>query len=213
MIFFVPGYDPATESNLAVAEQIVHEGSHPLLGSRATRAELVAMLTREAVPLFAMAHGRSDRVLAQGGETALAESDMPVLGKRLVFTYACHTATALGEMAAKNGAVWWGYTGAVTAPDSSAEFLPFFVEIFSYIRDAFPNASSRVELARILGRLAELCWSAEQRMTDLLSENPDLNVVPAYLCLSHIWQRLRVWGPGEGFPLMHPEASIPIFLP
>jgi len=213
VIFFVPGYDSATESNLAVAKRIVPEVCHSLLGKLATRAELISALNREAVPLFAMAHGRPHRLLAHGGETALAADDSILLARRPVFVYACHTATVLGEVASRNGAVWWGYTGSVTAPDSAPLFLPLFAAIFSFIRDAFPHSSSPEEHSSILLRLAELCQDAEQSIADLLDQDPDLDVAPAYLCLSHIWQRLRVWSPGGSSPLMHPAAAAPILLP
>lgn len=106
MIFFVPAYDPATESNLAVAERIVPEVCHSLLGNLATRSRLISALSRETVPLFAMAHGRPYRLLAHGGETALSADDSTLLARRPVFVYACHTATELGEVAARNGVVW-----------------------------------------------------------------------------------------------------------
>jgi hypothetical protein len=213
VIFFVPGYDSATESNLAVAERILPEVCHSLLGHRATREALMSALSREAVPLFAMAHGRPYRLLAHGGESALTGDDTSALARRAVFAYACHTATGLGELAARNGTNWWGYTGSVTAPDSAPVFLSLFVEIFTYLRDEFPHASSPEEHGKVLRRLSELCQDAEQSITDLLDRDPDLDVAPAFLCLSHIWQRLRVWSPGGSSPLMHPDAAPPILLP
>ena len=213
MIFFVPAYDPATESNLAVAERIVPEVCHSLLGPLATRSRLISALSRETVPLFAMAHGRPYRLLAHKGETALTAEDSILLARRPVFVYACHTATELGEVAARNGVVWWGYTGAVAAPDSAPMFLPLFVGIFAFIRDVFPHASSPEEHGSVLLRLAELCQDAEQSIADRLDEDPDLDVAPAYFCLSHLWQRLRVWSPGRDSPTMHPHAAPPILLP
>src|SRR5436305_10267342 len=160
-----------------------------------------------------MAHGHPTRLLAHAGETALTGGDTAALARRPVFVYACHTATALGELASRNGAIWWGYTGSVTAPDSAPVFLFFFIKIFTYLRDAFPHASSFEERLGILLRLSELCQDAEQSIVDLLDQDPDLDVAPAFLCLSHIWQRLRVWSPGGSSPLMHPDAAPPILLP
>ncbi|HSG39396.1 MAG TPA: hypothetical protein VLE27_07135, partial [Thermoanaerobaculia bacterium] len=127
MIVFVPCHDAATEANLAVAEKILTEDSRPLFKDRATPAELLAALDREEVPLFAMAHGRPNALLAQDWKTGLSEDNVSVLGGRSVFAYACHTAGTLGREAARRGAVWWGYMGAIQSPDSSAVLLPVFV--------------------------------------------------------------------------------------
>lgn len=213
MIFFVPSYDPATESNLAVAEKIIPEDCHVLFGSHATRSGLISALSLEMVSLFAMAHGHPSRLLAQGNEVAFSGDDVDILARRSVFVYACHTATALGEVAAGKGAIWWGYTGAVTAPDSAPMFLPLFIAIFSFIRDTFPSASSPEDLGKVLLRLAELCHVAEDHIADLLDQDSDLDVAPAYLCLSHIWQRLRIWSPSGDSPMMHPAAAPPVLLP
>jgi len=213
VIFFVPGYDPATESNLAVAERIVPSAAHSLMGPRATRAALLSLLARETVPLFAMCHGRRDVLLGQQDEAALTGGDAPALGRRPVFAYACHTAGALGQAAVELGAAWWGYTGAVTAPESAPELLPLFVEVFSYIRDSFPETRSPQELQTVLLRIADLCNDAERKVDGLVDQGPDLDVGSAYLCLLHIWQRLRVWRPGDGSPVMHPDAPPPDLFP
>jgi hypothetical protein len=213
VIFFVPGYDAATESNLAVAERMVSAGVHALMGADATRAALLAVLAREALPLFAMAHGRRDVLLGQKGEGALTGDDMPVLGARPVFAYACHTAGVLGEAAAKAGCAWWGYTGAVTAPESSPELLPVFVQVFSYIRDAFPRAFSADEIRVVLLRIADLCREAEYQVDGLVEKDLGLDVGAAYLCLLHIWQRLRIWMPSLDSPRLHPLAPPPDLFP
>jgi hypothetical protein len=210
VIFFIPGYDPATESNLAVGERIVPEVCQPLLRDRATRKELLAALSHAAVPLFAMSHGHSDALLAQGNEKGLTKEDLSVVGPRSVFAYACHTAGMLGKAAAQGGAIWWGYTGAVTAPDSSALLLPVFVEIFFYLREIFPEAESSEECRMVLLRVAELCEKAQLLVDDLGAEDANLDVMSPSCCLLHIWQRLRVWRPGADSPLKHPDAPLPL---
>lgn len=144
MIFFAPGYDPATEANLAVVERLL------------------------------------------GG---------------------------LGPAAARQGAVWWGYTGAVTAPEPSPMLLPLFIQIFSFIRDEFARARSLEERRAVLLRTAELCHQAEAEIDDFFDQDPALDAGSAYLCLLHIWQRLRVWSPGAVSPLMHPDSPPPILFP
>jgi hypothetical protein len=160
-----------------------------------------------------MSHGRRNVLLGHQDEAALTGEDAPALGARPVFAYACQTAGALGEAAAKVGSAWWGYTGAVTAPESSPELLPVFVAIFSYIRDAFPKALLPEELEAVLSRIAELCHEAEYQVDILVEKGWGPDAGAAYLCLLHIWQRLRVWMPGLDSPKMHPLAPPPYLFP
>lgn len=210
MIFFVPGYDPATESNLAVAERILPEDCRPLLKEHASRENLVAALAREEIPLFAMAHGVREALLGHGHERAFSEKDIIVLGRRSVFAYACHTAGTLGREAARGGAIWWGYTGAIQCPDSSAAFLPVFVGVFSRIRDAFSRARSFEDCRAVLLLIGNFYDETVSEVGDLMLDNPDLDTTEANYCLTHLWQRLRVWWPGEELPLKHPAAPDPI---
>jgi hypothetical protein len=212
LIVFAPRYDPATEGNLAVALRILPEGCRALLSEEATRAGLLESLTAAGAPLLCMSHGRPDQLLGQHGETALSGMDAPVLGQRPVFAFACHTASELGEIASREGTFWWGYTGRVTAPDSTEAVLPLFVEIFAYIRDAFPGADSAASCGDVLTRISELCHEAEVRVDDLLDTGTTLDVGSIYLCLLQLWQRLRVWLPGGMEPLLHPEAPPPALL-
>jgi hypothetical protein len=212
MILFVPGYDPATEANLVIAARLTGH-YRLLLRENATREALLQSLESPGEPLFAMSHGRSDRLLAQEGRTALAEADTPTLGRRAVFSFACHTATELGRSAAQAGATWWGYTGTITAPDASTELLPFLVEIFTYLSEAFVTAVSTAARQAVLVQLGEHCHLAERKIDDLLETDPGLDAGTAYLCLLHLWDRLRIWEEGAETPLQHPEARPPFLFP
>ncbi len=113
---------------------------------------------------------------------------------------------------ARAGAFWWGFTGTITAPDSTATVLPLFVEIFTYILDAFPAAESADSCQEVLSRIAGLCHDAEAKIDDLLDVDTTLDAGSAYLCLLQLWQRLRVWRPGAADPLLHPAAPLPMLL-
>lgn len=212
MIFFVPGYDPATQANLEIARRVLPDGCIALLGEQATRSELLAALTTVEEPLFGMSHGRPNKLLGQGGDMALAMQDAQRIGHRAVFVYACHTATDLGESMAGSGALalWWGYTGSITAPETSEVLLPLFSRIFAYICGAFPGALSAEARRATLLRLSELCHEAERGIDDLLISDPELDAGSAYLCLLHIWDRLRIWEPGAREPECHPDSRPPI---
>ena len=213
MILFVPGYDPATEANLAIAVRIAGR-SRALLSDEATRERLLEALAEPGDPLFAMTHGRSDRLLAQNGVTGLGQPDATALGSRSIFAFACHTATDLGRSFAQAGAAWWGYTGTISAPDSAPELLPVFSEIFAYLLAAFEHADSTEERLEVLIELAERCHTAERRIDDLLETDPDLDAGTAYLCLLHLWDRLRIWEEGKaGVPLQHPASKPPLLFP
>ena len=209
MILFVPGYDPATRANLAVAEHLSSADCRPLLGEDATRAELWLALASPGIPLLAMTHGRRDRLAGQGGEVAVDLEGVRAMEPRAVFAFACHTATELGETAARHGIAWWGYTGAIQAPPDSSSLLPWFVEIFTCIRDSFARADSTEALRAAISRIAVLCHEVEWRVDALLETTPDPDAGPAYFCLLHIWQRLRSWEPGAAAALLHPNAPPP----
>lgn len=208
----MPRYDAATEANFAVAERLLSGSGLALLAANATRENLLDALEALEAPLFAMTHGRPDQLLAQGGGRALDLQDVPLLAGRTTFAYACHTAQELGEAVAAVHGHWWGYTGSIGAPDLSSELLPLFIRIFSSLREAFPSAQSAREKSEVLSRIADLCREAEERVTDLWMDNADLDIGSALFCLMHIWQRLRVWGPGASVPLKHPEAPPPLLL-
>jgi hypothetical protein len=209
VIFFVPGYDLATRANLAVAERILKARDHALLGEGATRPHLLLALASRDSPLFVMSHGRRDEFAAQGGDPALRPVDTPRLGRRPVFAYACHTAGGLGQAAAGNGSVWWGYTGAVTAPpDSPPELLSLYSGIFEYLCSAFAVQSPAGRRAVLL-RLADLCHEVEEKVDELLASGIDLDAGSAYLSLLHLWQRVRICEPETADLAMHPDAPPP----
>ncbi|HEX3529341.1 MAG TPA: hypothetical protein VH988_19975 [Thermoanaerobaculia bacterium] len=211
MILFVPGYDPATRANLAVAEWILPDDCRPLLGGAATRDELLLALAHKARPLFAMSHGRPEDFAEQGGGVAFGLADVQALSHQPVFAFACHTVMGLGKAAAAAGSVWWGYTGAVsTAPDSSPRLLSLFGKVFSYILDSFAEARSGEQRDAVLLRIAELCHEAEEQIDELQESDPDLDAGSALFCLLHIWERLRIWEPGASLPKKHPEAKPPV---
>ena len=213
MIVFVPGYDAATRANLAVVERILTASHHALTGEAATRPHLLLALASRDSPLFVMSHGQRDGFAAKGGEAAIGLADLARLRRRPVFAFACHTVCELGQAAAGGGSVWWGYTGAVTAPpDSPPQLLALCSAIFAYLSDAF-TASSSVERSAVLVRVAELCHEAEERVDDLLAAGADLDAGAAYLFFLHLWQRLRICEPGMVSPVMHPDAPAPILFP
>lgn len=206
MIFFVPAYDPATEANLMVATQIASEKSRRLLGGRATRKKLLAELSVSPAPLFAMSHGRPDRLLAQDGEMALNGADLDLLASRPVFAFACHTANLLGREASAAGSVWWGYTGTISSPGASEYVLPIFSSLFGFICAAFASADSPLSRGSFLLQIREGCRQASAEVDRLLLADLDVDAAPVLLCLLQIWQRLRVWEPGAPEPMRHPDA-------
>jgi hypothetical protein len=213
VIIFVPGYDSATRANLAVAEQILPADCQPLLGDLATRLSLFEALGASQSPLFAMTHGRRDALLAQGGEAAFGRQDLTRLAGRAVFAFACHTAGGLGAAAAGDGSVWWGYTGLVSAPpESTPALLPLFAGIFGYICEAFALGGSSEERRSVVLKIAEMCHEGAQHVDDLIETGAGVDAVSAYYSLLHIWDRLRVWEPGQTVPMMHPLAAPPALL-
>lgn len=114
---------------------------------------------------------------------------------------------------AASGTVWWGYTGVIAAPESAEELLPLFSRIFAYICGAFPSALSAEARQATLLRISELCHEAERSIDEMLMDDPELDAGSAYLCLLHVWDRLRIWEPGAREPECHPDSRPPILFP
>lgn len=213
MIFFVPGYDEATRANLAVARLFPDSGGLTLLADGATREALLGALNDGQHPLFTMTHGKPGHIHGQDGDVVLSvdSEELSLLRARAVYAFACHTATRLGAVAARAGAVWWGYTGAIQCPDDAQGLLSLdlFVQVFDYIRRSFPEARTAEERARVLRCIADLCEQAQSVVDERALAEPDLDVTAAYYCLLHIWDRLRIWAPDEDAPQQHPRAQPP----
>ncbi|MFS8065323.1 MAG: hypothetical protein ACMG6S_03020 [Byssovorax sp.] len=210
MIVFVPGYDAATNANLAVARELVSAQDLGLLGGEATRANLVeALRTRAAEALFSMSHGRPDHLCAQGGDAALTARDAAGTGARSVYAFACHTASRLGAEMSRSGVTWWGYTGAIQCPEDAAPFLVLFVELFRFIGEALVAASTVAQRRAALEEIARRCEDAQGVVDEHAFRDPELDVWAAYHCLLHVWDRLRVWAPGAMEPEAHGRARPP----
>jgi hypothetical protein len=205
MIVFVPAYDAPTESNLQIARRMRFDGCELLFEAAATRPNLLEKLVTSELPVFAMSHGRDHRLAAQNGELALELNDASTVGKRILFVFACWTAGELGPAAAQSGATWWGYTGAISAPSHDEATVDVFVGIFEMIADRFAKASTPAERLRLIQDVAERCIHSSNALGD---DAP----ADAYLCLLHLWQRLRVWVSDSGEPERHPDAPPPIIL-
>lgn len=210
MIVFVPGYDPATNANLAVARDVIVSGDVALLAQQATRTNLLtAFVSRDTAALFSMSHGRPGHICAQGGEVALTATDAALTGRRPVYVFACHTASRLGSEMSAGGATWWGYTGAIQCPEEAGAFRALFVALFGFIRAAFAGAVTADQRRAVLEEIARKCEEAQAVVDEHAFRDPDLDVWPAYHCLLHIWDRLRIWPPGAVSPEAHPGAQPP----
>jgi len=237
MIFFAPAYDGATHLNLAIAEAIRPATCHALFGAAATRESLLDALDRApGDSVLAMCHGEKERLLAQnlttiealgragvrpeewrerleaGQTTALTVGDAAAIGQRTLFVFACHTASKVGRDLTAAGAVYWGYTGAINAPAENPELAFLFLPIFEHIRDAWSLAGTVRERTDVLTQIAALCEQAEERLDDMVLGDGELDAGSAYLCLLHLWDRLRIWTPNAESPEHHPRATMPLFL-
>lgn len=207
MILFAPAYDAATSANAAVLRQLARDGDTVLLDDEATRSHLHHALRSGDAPLFAMSHGRPSVVRAQGGGPALETGDAGTFAARSIYVFACHTAAEIGAEFAQAKSVWWGYTGAITAPPDSAGTRPHIVALFDLIRSRFPVARTCSERQSFLLELKEHC----DRIQEILDHDPPVDVMDSFLFLLHLWSRLRIWA-GDGTPEAHPEAPPPLFL-
>ena len=156
-MIFVPAYDVSTRANLTIANELIQlPNCVALLEEKATKDRLLIELQKSNVPLLAMSHGKPEELKAQNGEIALSKDDIKFLDGRTVYAYACHTANELGEVAAKKGSIWWGYSDKISCAIDSPELKSIFSEIFIFIRDNFHTATSQQDRQRVLEELKNL---------------------------------------------------------
>lgn len=137
MILFAPAYDAATRSNHLMALRFEDRASFALLEQDATRVRLLLALQASTDSLVAFTHGTHDGFKGQNGEMALVSTDVPSVGSRRTFVYACHTGTNFGQTMASRGITWWGYTGAIAAPPDDEDEANVVAPVFDCLVTAF----------------------------------------------------------------------------
>ncbi len=81
MILFITAYDDATSANLSVGRQLA-DRHIALLAEDATRDNLMALLKQsKEEPLFAMSHGKYDKLLDNNRKPAIIFADRPLFMK------------------------------------------------------------------------------------------------------------------------------------
>jgi hypothetical protein len=218
MILFAPHdgtapSDAATEANLAVAETMATGlPDRRLLGADATRERLLSARETTGDDLFALTHGRHDSLMGAQGGVALTKADVPRVGSRAVFAYACHTGTRFGAAFAQGGARWWGDTGAVSAPCGHRAVRRVFGGLLDRLAVRVTAVAAVANLIEAVEALHADCEAAASTLDAVFADDPDARPLDAYLALLHLWQRLRVWFPGATVPWKHPAAPPPLFL-
>lgn len=210
MIVFVPAYDISTQANLTLAQQLsIPSKSINLLGKNATRDALLKALEDGERVVFAMSHGESNTLFAQNGQIALSTDNAHLLGGGIVYAFACHTAAQLGKSAAETGSIWWGYAGWISCAIDSPSVQSIFIEIFSFIRDNFPLATSTEARQIFLDRLKQECEKATDKIIEIHEKtaNPDFELFQVMSTLHHLWDRLRIWVPDAANSERHEDAS------
>jgi hypothetical protein len=188
-----------------------------LLGPAADRPALMHCLAATnhapARPLFAMSHGERDRLQCQGALAALDVADLPSIGARSIFAYACHTATHLGREARppRRDLVGLHRRRQLTlrpSPPRRCLRSPLRLHHPSLPERASPR--NRSPTPSML--LARQCKDAADAVDHMAEADDSINVLEAYYALHHMWDRLRVWLASSSDAVKHPEAAPPILL-
>lgn len=217
MIIFIPSYDEATAANLAVARHFqLPPESILLMEENATRENMLnAYNNNRTNSIFIMSHGGRDRIYCgnSSSNSAIVVSDKDMLNDTYVFAFACHTATFLGKEMSSKGNIWWGYTGAIAAPDAEDEETRLvFAGIFSYIMSQFHQVDDVDSAYTVLNQIKILCDQADLILDEQCGE---LGNIGARQCLLHMWDRLRVWfaTTTDEQPLSHSMSNRPLLVP
>lgn len=211
MILFAPAYDEPTRCTHLLALQFERDATEPLLGIAANRVNLLRALADSDDPVVAFAHGSEDHLRGHGGQRVLTIQDARSLSTKTVFAYACHTGTKLGGAMARTGNTWWGYSGAVAAPSVEATRTGFIAPVFRHLITSFLEFSDEVPPPAFFEWLKQLCEQAAHQFDELFASGVDVDT-DTYLCLLHVWDRLRVWCPGSDGPAHHPRCQSEVAL-
>jgi hypothetical protein len=205
MIFFIPAYDEATRTNLAVIKPILPQEAVSLLAEQAIRANLWFDLPNHDL-LFVMSHGNSDKIWGHDDKPALTSDDKSLFEHKKAFVFACYTANELGMVLKKYQNIYWGYTGAIAAPSQQPHLIEFFRTIFKHIVENFPNCSDAASIMTLIEAIKLLCHQMENEFDLLFEAGEDIDIIN-YTCLLHIWSRLRVYHFEEDDPIQHASAK------
>ena len=206
MILFAPAYDESTWCTFLLASELLPGATQPLLGPDATRSNLHQALARSDDPVVALAHGTADQLKGHHREPVLTVRDARSMSARAVLAYACHTGTQLGHTMSRTGNTWWGYSGAIAAPPEEATESGLITPVFRFLVDSFLHFKSEIPHPEFFTRLKTLCERAVHHFDDL-AESGEYVDAGTYLCLLHVWDRLRVWNPGAIRPAYHPNCQ------
>ncbi|HYO72700.1 MAG TPA: hypothetical protein VEU33_42155 [Archangium sp.] len=206
MIEFVTAYDEATKANLSVASGLLSKSA--FVNEAATRANLQAALQeRPFESLVVWSHGNHDGPKAQDGLPALPAEVLSSVKPRRAWAWACHTGTRFGERVSRLGWTWWGFTGAITAPDTDEpKMVKLLAGAFEAALVAFQSGQTPSSVTTALVGL-RLKLETIQEELDALEAN-----LVCYKFLLELWDRARVWFPEHDSPTTHPEATRPLLL-
>lgn len=206
MIEFVTAYDDATQANLSVASGFLSKRA--FVKEAATCANLLtALQERPFESLVVWSHGNHDGPKAQDGRPALPAQVLSTVKPRRAWAWACHTGTRFGERVSRLGWTWWGFTGAVTAPDTDdPRMVKLLAGAFEAALDAFESGQTPSSVTAALVWLQVKLETIQEELDAL-----EANLV-CYKFILELWNRARVWFPGRDAPTAHPEATPPLLL-
>lgn len=211
MILFAPAYDEPTRCTHLLALEFERNATQPLLGAAATRANLHSALADSEDPVVAFAHGSEDHLRGHHGEPVLTVEDARSMSSKAVLAFACHTGTTLGRAMSRSGNAWWGYSGAIAAPPATATESGLIAPVFEFLIESFLRFGGDVPLPEFFDRLKKRCERAAHQFDELFLSGEYVDA-GTYLCLLHVWDRLRAWSPGAGQPAYHPRCQSEVAL-
>ena len=212
MITFITNYDDNTNCNYAAYCHFSISPSLELLESNAIALRLNQESLSERRNIFAMSHGTKDELKDQDRIGAIDAQNISNFSAVNVFSYACDTSLHLGSLAAAADCTWFGYIDRINVPEPDEELVSMYKNIFEFIIANFPNAICRISIAVFINDLKELCDTKVDELDAMNTNNSSYEPTSgAYQSVHQLWGKLQVWLAGDSSPIMHSEASPPIF--
>lgn len=200
LLVFCPDDDAECAANVPVARHLASFKGRLLEGPDALRSNLLRHVESPLDGLVLMGHGSTETVAEQGGGNALTITDFQYYKLKPTLAYTCFSAH-LGQVAAENGIVWWGYENVMQPPPVDVVKKDHIENLFRYLAHRYWKVKDSVDAVILIEEVKQLS-------EDILEgyEIAETTIMSCSMFFRHVWSRLRVWLPDTDFAIRHGGA-------
>lgn len=197
LLVFCPDDDDESAANVPVARHLASSNGRLLEGQDALRGNLFQYIGDPFQGLVFMGHGSKETVAEQGGGNALTLADLQYYKLKPTLAYTCYSAH-LGQVAAENGIVWWGYENVMQPPPFDVVDKDHIENLFRFLAHRYWKVQDKNGVVTLIEDIKQLSDSILERY-----EIDDSTIMSCSMFFRHVWSRLRVWLPETHYAIRH----------